>query len=70
VEAGLITAGPVRLQAAVSPALRDGFLSGQWNPTGMLLDRYDEVNAVAARLPYIRNFVFNTEDAEDAEGQS
>ena len=36
--------------------LRDGFLSGQWNPTAMLLDRFDEVRAVADRLPYLRGF--------------
>jgi hypothetical protein len=31
-------------------------LSGQWNPTATLLDRYDEVLAVARRLPYISGF--------------
>ena len=30
--------------------------SGQWNPTAMLLDRFDEVDAVAARLPYVSGF--------------
>ena len=40
----------------VPPALRDAFLSGQWNPTAMLLDRFDEVRAVAARLPYVSGF--------------
>jgi 3-isopropylmalate/(R)-2-methylmalate dehydratase small subunit len=56
VASGSITVGPVRLTAALPAALRDGFLSGQWNPTAMLLDRFDEVRAVAARLPYIRGF--------------
>jgi 3-isopropylmalate/(R)-2-methylmalate dehydratase small subunit len=56
VASGAITAGPVRLTAALPAALRDGFLSGQWNPTAMLLDRFDEVRAVAARLPYIHGF--------------
>ena len=36
--------------------LRDAFLSGQWNPTAMLLDRFDEVARVAQRLPYISGF--------------
>jgi 3-isopropylmalate/(R)-2-methylmalate dehydratase small subunit len=56
VASGAVTAGSLRLNAAVSPALRDGFVSGQWNPTAMLLDRFEEVRAVAARLPYIRGF--------------
>ena len=56
VASGTITAGPLRIAAAVPAALRDGFLSGQWNPTAMLLDRFDEVRAVAARLPYVSGF--------------
>jgi 3-isopropylmalate/(R)-2-methylmalate dehydratase small subunit len=56
VATGVVTAGNVRVSASVPPALRDGFLSGQWNPTAMLLDRFEEVRAVAARLPYIRRF--------------
>ena len=56
VTAGAVTAGSLRLDAAVAPALRDGFVSGQWNPTAMLLERFEEVRAVAARLPYIRGF--------------
>ena len=51
VETGVITAGALRIAAAVPASLRDAFLSGQWNPTAMLLDRFDEVRAVAARLP-------------------
>ena len=53
---GAIAAGPLRITAAVPAALRDGFLSGQWNPTAMLLDRFDEVRAVANRLPYVSGF--------------
>ena len=56
VATGRITAGALSIDAALPPALRDGFLSGQWNPTAMLLERFDEVRAVAARLPYIRGF--------------
>jgi 3-isopropylmalate/(R)-2-methylmalate dehydratase small subunit len=56
VETGLVTAGPVRVHAALAPALRDAFVSGQWNPTAMLLDRFDEVRGVAGRLPYLRAF--------------
>ena len=56
VGSGTITAGTLQFTATLPPALRDAFVSGQWNPTAMLLDRFDEVRAVAARLPYIRGF--------------
>jgi 3-isopropylmalate/(R)-2-methylmalate dehydratase small subunit len=56
VASGTITAGELRIAAMLPAALRDGFLSGQWNPTAMLLDRFDEVRAVAARLPYVNGF--------------
>jgi len=56
VSTGVVTAGSVTFTSTLPPALRDAFLSGQWNPTAMLLDRFEEVRAVAARLPYIRGF--------------
>ena len=56
VDTGLVTAGPLEIQATIPHALREGFLSGQWNPTAMLLNRFDEVRGVAARLPYISGF--------------
>ena len=56
VEDGSIAAGDLRFTATLPPALRDAFLSGQWNPTAMLLDRFEQVHAVAEGLPYIRGF--------------
>ena len=56
VDDGSIAAGDVRFIATLPAALRDAFLSGQWNPTAMLLDRFEQVQAVAERLPYIRGF--------------
>src|SRR5262249_39766858 len=56
VQAGTIVTSQIELNASLPPALRDAFLSGQWNPTAMLLDRYEEVRAVAGRLPYLRGF--------------
>lgn len=56
VESGVLTAGTLRATASLPPALRDGFVSGQWNPTAMLLDRFEQVHAVAARLPYLNGF--------------
>jgi 3-isopropylmalate/(R)-2-methylmalate dehydratase small subunit len=35
------------------PAARESFLDGTWDATGLLLDRFEEVEAVAARLPYV-----------------
>tara|TARA_B100001179_G_C18439074_1_gene338038 strand:+ start:30 stop:626 length:597 start_codon:yes stop_codon:yes gene_type:complete len=37
-------------------AVRESFLSGQWDATGLLLDRFDEVRQVAAALPYVKGF--------------
>ena len=56
VDSGVITAEALRITATIPPPLRDGFLTGQWNPTAMLLDRFDEVRAVAERLPYLTGF--------------
>ncbi len=56
VDTGTVGAGMLIIDAALPPALRETFLSGQWNPTSMLLDRYDEVQAVAQQLPYISGF--------------
>jgi 3-isopropylmalate/(R)-2-methylmalate dehydratase small subunit len=48
-----VTAGPHRFAISMPAAARDGFLDGSWDATGLLLDRYEEVEAVAARLPYV-----------------
>jgi 3-isopropylmalate/(R)-2-methylmalate dehydratase small subunit len=56
VASGTITAGALTFSATLPPALRDAFLSGQWNPTAMLLANFEQVRAVAARLPYIKGF--------------
>jgi 3-isopropylmalate/(R)-2-methylmalate dehydratase small subunit len=56
VKSGTVTAGTFRVAGAVPLALRDAFLSGQWNPTAMLLDNFEHVRRVAERLPYIHGF--------------
>jgi 3-isopropylmalate/(R)-2-methylmalate dehydratase small subunit len=43
---------PVTLPAKV----RDALVTGAWDTTGLLLDRYEEVNATAQSLPYIKGF--------------
>jgi 3-isopropylmalate/(R)-2-methylmalate dehydratase small subunit len=39
---------------AVPAHARDALFTGAWDTTGMLLDRFDEVNTVAERLPYVQ----------------
>jgi 3-isopropylmalate/(R)-2-methylmalate dehydratase small subunit len=36
--------------------VRDALMTGAWDTTGLLLDRYEQVNAVSARLPYLSGF--------------
>lgn len=54
--AGTCAAGDFRCAIALPPKIREAFLTGAWDTTGMLLDRYDEVDAVSARLPYVAGF--------------
>ena len=42
-----------RVSISLPPAARESFVSGEWDATGLLLDRYDDVERVAARLPYV-----------------
>jgi hypothetical protein len=37
-------------------AARESFLDGTWDATGLLLDRFEEVEAVAASLPYVNGW--------------
>ena len=36
--------------------VREALVTGAWDTTGLLLDRYEEVDRTAAALPYIRGF--------------
>jgi 3-isopropylmalate/(R)-2-methylmalate dehydratase small subunit len=54
--AGTCEAGDVRCAVSIPPNVRDAFATGAWDTTGMLLDRYEEVNAASARLPYVAGF--------------
>jgi 3-isopropylmalate/(R)-2-methylmalate dehydratase small subunit len=53
---GTCEADGFRCAVSVPPNVRDAFATGAWDTTGLLLDRYDEVNARAARLPYVAGF--------------
>ena len=37
-------------------AIRDALLTGQWDATGLLLRRFEDVQHVASRLPYLGGF--------------
>jgi 3-isopropylmalate/(R)-2-methylmalate dehydratase small subunit len=45
-----------RCAVAMPPKIREAFTSGAWDTTGMLLDRFEEVDATAAKLPYVSGF--------------
>jgi 3-isopropylmalate/(R)-2-methylmalate dehydratase small subunit len=47
------TAGVLTVKLSLPQAARDAFLEGTWDATGLLLAQFDEVEAVAKRLPYI-----------------
>ena len=49
-----VTAAGRSLPVTLPGAARESFIDGTWDATGMLLDRFDEVEAVAKRLPYVR----------------
>ena len=56
VETGEIKAGALTFTASMPTPLRDAFVQGKWDPTMMLLDKFDEVRAVGKRLPYVAGF--------------
>ena len=45
--------GDWRMGLSLAPAARESFLDGSWDATGLLLDRYEEVEATLQRLPYV-----------------
>lgn len=55
-QAGTCEVGGFRCTVALPGHARDAFVTGAWDTTGLLLERYDEVDAVSGRLPYISGF--------------
>ena len=51
-----VKAGATTYRIALPGAARESFLDGTWDATGLLLDRFEEVEAVAKRLPYVRGW--------------
>lgn len=48
-----LTAGDQSLPVTMPEAARSALQSGNWDATALLLDRYEEVERTAARLPYV-----------------
>lgn len=48
-----VSAGGASHEINLPSAARESFLDGSWDATGLLLDRFDEVEDVARRLPYL-----------------
>jgi 3-isopropylmalate/(R)-2-methylmalate dehydratase small subunit len=48
-----VTVGEHEYQVQMPAAAREAFLDGSWDATGLLTDRFEDVEAVAARLPYV-----------------
>lgn len=55
-QTGTCEAGGFRCPIALPAHARDALVTGTWDTTGLLLERYGEVDAVAARLPYVTGF--------------
>ena len=45
-----------KYQASIPAGAREAFTGGTWDATGLLLDDFDQVQAVASRLPYVAGF--------------
>ena len=48
-----ITAGDLAVSVGLPEGVRAALTSGNWDATGLLVDRYEEVERVASRLPYV-----------------
>jgi 3-isopropylmalate/(R)-2-methylmalate dehydratase small subunit len=55
-QAGTCEVEGFRCAVSIPVNARDAFVTGAWDTTGLLLDRYGEVDAVSAKLPYISGF--------------
>jgi 3-isopropylmalate/(R)-2-methylmalate dehydratase small subunit len=51
-----LTVDGTSVSVGIEDSVRDAFLTGTWDATGMLLDDFDVVRGVASRVPYIRGF--------------
>jgi len=52
-EAQRVRCGGWEMAASLPAAARESFLDGSWDGTALLLDRFEEVERTASRLPYV-----------------
>jgi len=55
-KAGLCQAPGLTIAISIPDHVRDALMTGAWDTTGLLLDNYEQVEAVSAKLPYIAGF--------------
>ena len=55
-KAGTCAAPGLTVPVSIPEHVRDTLMTGAWDTTGLLLDHYEQVNAVSARLPYLSGF--------------
>jgi 3-isopropylmalate/(R)-2-methylmalate dehydratase small subunit len=48
-----VHAGDIRVRATMPPSAHGALVSGLWDGTGLLLDNFEEVRALADTLPYV-----------------
>ena len=48
-----VSAGGRAFEVSLPAGTRDAFLNGGWDATGLLLEDFEQVRAVAKRLPYV-----------------
>jgi 3-isopropylmalate/(R)-2-methylmalate dehydratase small subunit len=53
---GQLQAGALVVPITMPEAARQALSTGNWDATGLLVDRYEEVERIAARLPYLSGF--------------
>jgi 3-isopropylmalate/(R)-2-methylmalate dehydratase small subunit len=50
------SAGEWTMALSMPPAARESFVDGSWDATGLLLDRYEQVDETMRRLPYLNGW--------------
>ncbi|MEO8584815.1 MAG: 3-isopropylmalate dehydratase small subunit [Acidobacteriota bacterium] len=55
-ESGTLVAEGKTFPVSIPQNAREAFLSGHWDGTSMLLDRFEAVEELARRLPYVTGF--------------
>ena len=51
-----VSAASLKVQAFLPGPVQEALVTGAWDATGLLLDKYEEVEQKAGRLPYLSGF--------------